>query len=77
MYSQYDLAKELGVNLETIQAFLEYLNSQGMLILAGYYPRAYSCTHNCSQCSGCKFSVANPSIEQISFIWELNKELPK
>ncbi|MGI6573281.1 MAG: HTH domain-containing protein [Fermentimonas sp.] len=52
-YSLYDLSEELGVSIETLQRFIEYLSEKGFLTPVKFQKGIDGDADKCSNCTGC------------------------
>ena len=75
-YSQFELAKELGVSLETLHLFIEFLASYGIIAQIEYPQEKISCSGGCKGCPGCK--TGNTTEKQLqrnkTTLWCLEKD---
>lgn len=70
-YTEQEMAKELGVSLETLRGFMEYLTNKGVLSKVEMGENKPSC-HQKSGCpAGCKGCSLKPFSGQMSVLWEL------
>ncbi|MGI6437261.1 MAG: hypothetical protein ACOX0D_04315 [Sphaerochaeta sp.] len=72
--SQYDLAQEMGLSPETVEAFIEHLSRKRMLVNVEVQSGKSFCSHGCNRCFGCKGYgyVRNISREHSVTLWKLD-----
>lgn len=72
-YSQYELSQELKLSLETVQAFIEYLSVNNILLRVERQPEESSCSNNCNRCAGCKKNIKNQPLGHTPILWAFQK----
>ncbi len=72
-YSQYELARELGISEEVLESYIEYLYEQGYLLKVDYREAHAGCSSNCSCCKSCKGRAGEEAFENAPTLWEFNK----
>ncbi|HHW94620.1 MAG TPA: hypothetical protein GX736_01640 [Mogibacterium sp.] len=73
-YSQYELARELDISPDTLQAWIAYLASCGLLTKVNLHKGADCHINGCGSCSGCQACSSKHTSENLWNIWELNQK---
>ncbi|HHU01623.1 MAG: HTH domain-containing protein [Christensenellales bacterium] len=74
-YSQYELSEELGISLETLQSYIEYLHRKGLLSQIALEADNTTCSGSCSRCAGCKACTTKQSSVQMPVLWEIKDKI--
>ncbi|HHU96386.1 MAG TPA: hypothetical protein GXX67_03875 [Petrimonas sp.] len=53
-YSLLELSEELGISIETLQGFIEYLSEKGLLTPLEFHKDINSHSNGCNNCTSCK-----------------------
>lgn len=70
-YTEQEMAKELGVSLETLRGFMEYLTNIGVLSKVEMGANKPSCHQKGGCPAGCKGCGSKPFSGQTPVLWEL------
>ncbi len=73
-YTKDDLAKELELSSETLQAFIDYLSGQGILLELDCQPEEVSWQSECKSCAACTRCKEQQLYNSVKF-WELKQNL--
>lgn len=70
-YTEQEMAKELGVSVETLRGFMEYLSNKGVLSKVEMGSNKPSCHQKCGCPAGCKGCSLKPFSGRAPVLWEL------
>lgn len=74
-YSQHELSEELGISLETLQSYIEYLYRKGLLSQIALEADNTDCSGSCSRCAGCKACAAKKPSAMVPVLWEIKDKI--
>lgn len=72
-YSQYELAQELDISIDTLHAWIKYLATQGLLSQVNLQKIMDCHTSACSNCMSCQGCSGKCKPENELILWELNQ----
>lgn len=69
-YSVQELSRKLGVSIETLRGYIDYLSEKDLLSQVDFEQEENACTGNCAACKGCKGLREKRTLKNMPTLWE-------